>query len=118
MIISRKRFEAEIEKAKRETEERCWMLTERERFRDDVCRRFERIESQQAATPLEAVVDPFPEKRNIIDPVSFVDKAVDLTAGILKKLIDSKEKFGLSDDDKEVIEAKELLQKVEGARHE
>lgn len=104
MIISRKRFEAEIEKAKKETEERCWMLTDRERFREDVCRRLDRIE--------------YPEKRNIIDPVSFVDKAVDLTAGILKKLIDNKEKFCLSDDDKEVIEAKELLQKVEGARHE
>lgn len=46
MIISRKRFEAEIEKAKRETEERCWMLAEREKFMEDVCRRFEKIEDR------------------------------------------------------------------------
>lgn len=44
MIISRKKYEEAIERAKREVEERFWQNKRIERFESDTCRRFEGLE--------------------------------------------------------------------------
>lgn len=73
MFISKKRFQEEIEKARIETENRCYANIEEERFRNDVYGRISDIEkrlSKIEKTPLGEAIklsEPlvFPETKGV-----------------------------------------------------
>lgn len=46
MFISRKKYEEALEAARKEGEEKVWEQQQRERYMDDICRRFERVEKR------------------------------------------------------------------------
>lgn len=118
MFISRKKYEEEIGKAKHETEERIWNIQRMERFEENINRKmsdFERIIYGENVPRIDPVFSCTPSPMEM-KPVA--DAVVNILSSVLKKLIDNKEKFCLTDEDKEVIEAKELLNKMEGAVNE
>lgn len=117
MFISRRKYEEAIEKAKRETEERIWQSQRICDLEDRLNRRIDEVtcHANHKPFPSNIAFGEIPSPMNL-NPVA--DAVVNILSSVLKKLIDNKEKFCLTDEDKEVIEAKELLKKMEGVVNE
>lgn len=116
MFISRKKYEEAIANAKmqvaNETEEKIWQRERMSRFEEDVRIRladFEKRICGKEAERIDLVCNCTSSQTNLN---SVADAAVNILSSVLKKLIDNKGKFCLTDEDKEVIKAKELLKKM------